>query len=184
MKFSIINKNNIITEIAEGNSIAEIKNKKDYSNCIIIPSESYHIVGFDLNTYKPVSNKEKIEKGEIALASNQIYDAENDYIMTLASDQEYRDGQIVKLNFLEQYQKGVLTEEEYLEKTDTNRQLAYQDTTDRQVIKLMRSYLNSNKSKLNAEQKALLNEINNAVAEIKENNPKETTQETEKTSQK
>ena len=171
--FSVINSNNVIVAIYKDTTYEKVRHHSNVKpNWIVIPKEEYHVKGLNLNTYKPVSNKEKIANGEITLASNQVYDAENDYIITLMPDQEYRNGEIVTLNYLEQYQKGVLTEEEYLAKTDASRQLAYQDTTDKQVIELMRSYLNSNIKKLTDEEKAMLEKINSEVAGIKEANPK------------
>ena len=175
MRFALINKNNIITTIIEANSYDEAKRNENYNpDFILVPAEEHHVKGLDLNTYKPLTVKEKIDKGLIKLESNQVYDTKNGYIITLMPDQEYRNGEVVTLTVLEQYKKGTITEEEYLEKTNFNRQTAYEEQTDTAVIELMRSYLNNNKDKLTKEEKAMLDDINNKVKTIKEENPKET----------
>lgn len=175
MRFSLINANNIIVTIIEANSYEEAKRNESYNPAfILVPSEEYHVKGLDLNTYRPLSIKEKLSKGLIKLEDNQVYDKKNNYIISLGRDQEYKNGEVVTLTILEQYKKGVITEEEYLEKTNSNRQVAYKEQTDDAVIKLMRSYLNNNKDKLTKEEKAMLELINSKIKTIKEENPKET----------
>lgn len=173
MKFSLINKNNVIVAVIEANSYIEAKGNKNYDpSMILMPSEDHHKKGLDLNAYKPLSIKEQLDKGLITLAEDQVYDTASESIVSIAKDQEYKNGKIVNLTTLEQYQKGLLTEEEFNEKVNADRQIAYVDNTDTQVIELMRSYLNNNKDKLTKEEKALLTEINKKVKEIKKENPK------------
>lgn len=173
MRFSLINSNNIIITIIDANSYTEAKEHKDYSpEFILIPAEEHHVKGLDLNTYKPLTTKEKINKGLVKLEPNQIFDAKNDCIITLGDNQEYKNGEVVTLSYLEQYKKGLITEEELVSKVNTDRQMAYEENTDTAVIELMRSYLNNNKDKLTKEEKAMLDEINKKVNVIKKENPK------------
>lgn len=173
MRFSLINTNNVIITIIEANSYTEAKGHKDYSpEFILIPAEEHHVKGLDLNTYKPLTTKEKINKGLLKLEPNQVFDAKNDCIITLGDNQEYKNGEVITLSYLEQYNKGLITEEELVSKVNTDRQMAYEENTDTAVIKLMRSYLNNNKDKLTKEEKAMLDEINKEVNVIKKENPK------------
>lgn len=174
MKFSIINLNNVIISIVEADSISEIrKNKSEYNSYIIIPTEEHHLEGLDLNNYKPMSNKEKIEKGIIKLADNQIFDEENDYIGTAQPTEKIVNGQIVKKTYSEQFEDGIITEEEFLDKVNDDRQREYEEKVDPIVIEFMRSFLNNmDYNSLTDEQKELLCKMNAEVFKIKINNPK------------
>lgn len=174
MKFSLINNENVIVAIIEADTYALAKQHKDYNeNWILIQSEEHHVKGLDLNTYKPLTNKEKIKKGLITLAENQVYDEKSDVIFTLSEDQEYRDGEVVVLSKLEQYKKGIISEEEFTAVVNGERELAYKEQTDSQILDLMRSFLNNNKDKLTKEQKAILDDVNKKVKAIKAENSKE-----------
>ena len=176
MRFSLIDTNNVIITIIDANSYMEAKGHKDYNSAmILIPSEEHHVKGLDLNTYKPLTTKEKINKGLLKLEPNQVFDSKSDCVITLGEDQEYKNGEVVTLTYLEQYKKGLITEEELVSKVNAERQIAYEENTDTAVIELMRSYLNNNKDKLTKEEKSMLDEINKKVNLIKKENPKEDT---------
>ena len=68
---------------------------------------------------------------------------------------------------------GLITIEEYNKITAEKRINEYRTKTDNTVIELMRVYLNRNIKNLNKEEKQMLETINNEIAEIKKENPKQ-----------
>ena len=68
---------------------------------------------------------------------------------------------------------GLITNEEYNEIINKKRETLYESKTDKQVLELTRSFLNRNIDNLTEEEKSVLNEINNTVASIKEEYPKQ-----------
>ena len=68
---------------------------------------------------------------------------------------------------------GLITNEEYNEIINKKRETLYESKTDKQVLELARSFLNRNIDNLTEEEKSVLNEINNTVASIKEEYPKQ-----------
>lgn len=69
-------------------------------------------------------------------------------------------------------EENLISQDEYNEEINNKRQTLYESKTDKQVLELMRSFLNRNINNLPEEEKAVLNEINNMVADIKEKYPK------------
>ena len=175
MKFSIISSQNIIKNIIEADSIEIAMKHKDYNKetTVIIPTEWFHKVGLDFNNFKLPTNKERIKKKEIVLKDNEVYDEATDAIIMLMPDQKYENGTVVSKTLLEQYNEKIITKEQYEEAINIRRQNEYQAQTDSELLGLMRDYLNRNKSKLNEEEKAVLEEINTKINEIKAENPKE-----------
>ena len=68
---------------------------------------------------------------------------------------------------------GLITNEEYNEIINKKRETLYESKTDKQVLELTRAFLNRNIDNLTEEEKSVLNEINNTVASIKEEYPKQ-----------
>lgn len=68
---------------------------------------------------------------------------------------------------------GLITTEEYNKIIAEKRLNEYHTKTDSTVIELMRAYLNKNIKNLNKEEKHMLETINNKIAEIKKENPKQ-----------
>ena len=69
-------------------------------------------------------------------------------------------------------EENLISQDEYNEEINNKRQTLYESKTDKQVLELMRSFLNRNINNLPEEEKAVLDEINNTVASIKEKYPK------------
>ena len=67
---------------------------------------------------------------------------------------------------------GLITAEEYNNIQNKKREALYESKTDKQVLELTRSFLNRNINNMTEEEKALLDEINSTVANIKEEYPK------------
>ncbi|MEI0493630.1 hypothetical protein R4J17_14435 [Brachyspira intermedia] len=68
---------------------------------------------------------------------------------------------------------ALITIEEYNNIQNQKRETLYESKTDKQVLELTRSFLNRNINNLTEEEKSVLNEINNTVASIKEEYPKQ-----------
>ena len=56
---------------------------------------------------------------------------------------------------------------------NAEREKEYNDKTDKQVIELMRNFLNKNKDSLSDEDKAILDAINTEIDTIKQEYPKQ-----------
>ena len=74
---------------------------------------------------------------------------------------------------LELLEENLITKEEYNERVNAKRETLYENKTDKQVIELTRSFLNRNINNMTEEERALLDEINSTVANIKEELPKQ-----------
>ncbi|WP_304331419.1 hypothetical protein [Brachyspira innocens] len=74
---------------------------------------------------------------------------------------------------LELLEENLITKEEYNERVNAKRESLYKNKTDKQVIELTRSFLNRNINNMTEEERALLDEINSTVANIKEELPKQ-----------
>lgn len=74
---------------------------------------------------------------------------------------------------LELLEENLITKEEYNERVNAKRETLYESKTDKQVIELTRSFLNRNINNMTEEERALLDEINSTVANIKEELPKQ-----------
>lgn len=68
---------------------------------------------------------------------------------------------------------GLITKEEYNNIQNEKREAEYESKTDKQVIELMRNFLNANKESLTEESKQTLDELNNKIANIKLEYPKQ-----------
>ena len=68
---------------------------------------------------------------------------------------------------------GLITAEEYNIIIKEKRENLYKSKTDKQVLELTRSFLNRNINNMTEEERALLDEINSTVANIKEELPKQ-----------
>lgn len=173
MQLSIINDKNQIINIIEADTVEEAKEHEDYNeNNILVETQWFHKIGLDLNNLQLPNMKERIEKNEIVLEDNQIFDEKTDSIITIGVDQKLEDGIIKTKTEQERYMEGALSKEEYESLINDKRAIEYEENTDKLVIELMRNYLNRSKENLSEEEKAMLDSINNQVAEIKANNPK------------
>lgn len=74
---------------------------------------------------------------------------------------------------LELLEENLISKEEYNERVNAKRETLYENKTDKQVIELTRSFLNRNINNMTEEERALLDEINSTVANIKEELPKQ-----------
>ena len=74
---------------------------------------------------------------------------------------------------LELLEENLISKEEYNERVNAKRESLYKNKTDKQVIELTRSFLNRNINNMTEEERALLDEINSTVANIKEELPKQ-----------
>lgn len=70
-------------------------------------------------------------------------------------------------------EENLISQDEYNERVDSKRETLYETKTDKQVIELIRSFLNRNINNLTEEEKSVLNEINNTVDSIKQEYPKQ-----------
>ena len=70
-------------------------------------------------------------------------------------------------------EENLISQDEYNERVNSKRESLYESKTDKQVLELARSFLNRNINNLTEEEKAVLNEINNTVASIKQEYPKQ-----------
>lgn len=69
--------------------------------------------------------------------------------------------------------EGLITKEQYNILINKKRQARYESKTDKQVIELMRNFLNNNKAKLSDEDKSILDAINNEIDTIKQEYPQQ-----------
>ena len=110
--------------------------------------------GLNLNRVvndKILSNKEAIDKGLIILKENEVLI--NDNILLLDKTQKVVNNEIVEKTDLEKLNEGLITEEQYNNIQNENRQKEYNSKTDKQVIELTRNFLNNNKAELSEEDK-------------------------------
>ncbi|MEI0703224.1 phage tail protein, partial [Brachyspira intermedia] len=69
--------------------------------------------------------------------------------------------------------EGLINQDEYNQRTNKKREKEYEIKTDKQVLELTRSFFNRNINNLAEEEKLMLDEINNTVANIKQEYPKQ-----------
>ena len=175
MKYILIDENNIIVEMYETNDIEKIKKQKIYKPSYRIEQQkNYHFKGLNLNRVvenQVLSNKEAIEKGLIVLKENEVLI--NDVIQTIEKTQKIINNEIVEKTAEEKLSDGLITKEEYNNIQNEKRQILYKNETDKQVIELMRNFLNKNKDSLSDEDKAILDSINTEIDTIKQEYPKQ-----------
>ena len=70
-------------------------------------------------------------------------------------------------------EENLISQDEYNKRINKERETLYESKTDKQVLELTRSFLNRNINNLTEEEKSVLNEINNTVASIKQEYPKQ-----------
>ena len=175
MKYILIDENNIIVEMYETNDIEKIKKQAVYKPSYRIEvQKDYHFKGLNLNRVvndAVLSNKEAIEKGLIVLKENEVLI--NDNIVTLEKTQKIINNEIVEKTAEEKLSDGLITKEEYNKIMNAEREKEYNDKTDKQVIELMRDFLNKNKDSLSDEDKLILDTINTEIDAIKQEYPKQ-----------
>lgn len=175
MKYILIDENNTIVEMYETDDIEKIKKQSVYkSNYKIEVQKNYHFKGLNLNRVVNdivLSNKEAIKKDLIKLKENEVLI--NDNIVTLEKTQKIVNNEIVEKTAEEKLNEGLITKEEYNTIMNAEREKEYNDKTDKQVIELMRNFLNKNKDSLSDEDKAILDSINTEIDTIKQEYPKQ-----------
>ena len=175
MKYILIDENNVVVEMYETNDIEKIKKQKIYKpNYKIEQQKNYHFKGLNLNRVvndAVLSNKEAIEKGLITLKENEVLI--NDVIQTIEKTEKVVNNEIVDKTDLEKLNEKLITQEEYNTIMNAEREKEYNDKTDKQVIELMRNFLNKNKESLSDEDKAILDSINTEIDTIKQEYPKQ-----------
>ena len=175
MEYILIDENNIILEMYNTDDIEKIKNQEEYKSTYRIElKKDYHFKGLNLNRVVDdtvLSNKEAIERGLIKLKDNEVLI--NDIIQTLEKTQKVVNNEIVEKTLEEKLNDGLITQEEYNNIINEKREKEYENKTDKQVLELTRSFLNRNINNLTEEEKAVLDEINNTVASIKQEYPKQ-----------
>ena len=175
MEYILIDENNIILEMYNTDDIEKIKKQEEYKSTYRIElKKDYHFKGLNLNRVVDdtvLSNKEAIERGLIKLKDNEVLI--NDIIQTLEKTQKVVNNEIVEKTLEEKLNDGLITQEEYNNIINEKREKEYENKTDKQVLELTRSFLNRNINNLTEEEKAVLDEINNTVASIKQEYPKQ-----------
>lgn len=68
---------------------------------------------------------------------------------------------------------GLITIEEYNNIQNQKRETLYESKTDKQVIELVRNFLNKNKDSLSNDDKTILDSINTEIETIKQEYPKQ-----------
>lgn len=174
-EYVLIDENNIIVEMIKIDDKEKIKEKSIYKDTYRIEDKKpYMFKGLNLNRVvndKILSNKEAIDKGLIILKENEVLI--NDNILLLDKTQKVVNNEIVEKTDLEKLNEGLITEEQYNNIQNENRQKEYNSKTDKQVIELMRNFLNNNKAELSEEDKKLLDDINIQAEIIKKEYPKQ-----------
>ncbi|WP_252195341.1 phage tail protein [Brachyspira hyodysenteriae] len=118
-----------------------------------------------------LSNKEAIEKELIELKDNEVLI--NDVIQTIDKTQKVVNNEIVEKTNEEKLNEGLITSEEYNNIQNEKREKEYESKTDKQVIELMRNFLNKNKDSLSNDDKTILDSINTEIETIKQEYPKQ-----------
>ncbi|KLI34762.1 Hvp 28 VSH-1 tail protein, partial [Brachyspira hyodysenteriae] len=81
--------------------------------------------------------------------------------------------EIVEKTNEEKLNEGLITSEEYNNIQNEKREKEYESKTDKQVIELMRNFLNKNKDSLSNDDKTILDSINTEIETIKQEYPKQ-----------
>ncbi len=174
-EYVLIDENNVIVEMIKIDDKEKIKEKSIYkSNYRIEEKKDYYYKGLNLNRVvndKILSNKEAIEKGLIILKENEVLI--NDVIQTIEKTQKIVNNEIVEKTAEEKLNDSLITKEEYNTIMNAEREKEYNNKTDKQVIELMRNFLNKNKDSLSDEDKAILDAINTEIDIIKQEYPKQ-----------
>lgn len=176
MEYVLIDENNVIAEMFSGFTIDEIKELEEYkSNYTIEEKKDYMFKGLNLNRVVDdvvLSNKQAIDKGLIKLKENEIL-LSNDVIAELDSEHKVENGFIVEKSSDEKLSDGLISQEEYNKIQNEKREKEYEGKTDKQVIELIRNFLNKNKDSLSDEDKSILDRINSEIDTIKQEYPKQ-----------
>ena len=174
-EYVLIDENNIIAEMIKIDDKEKIKKLSIYKEEYRIEEKKdYCYRGLNLNRVvdnKILSNKEAIEKGLIVLKENEVLI--NDVIQTIEKTQKVVNNEIVEKTAEEKLSDGLITKEEYNKIMNAEREKEYNDKTDKQVIELMRNFLNKNKDSLSDEDKLILDAINTEIDTIKQEYPKQ-----------
>ena len=174
-EYVLIDENNIIAEMIKIDDKEKIKKLSIYKEEYRIEEKKdYCYRGLNLNRVvdnKILSNKEAIEKGLIVLKENEVLI--NDVIQTIEKTQKIVNNEIVEKTAEEKLSDGLITKEEYNKIMNAEREKEYNDKTDKQVIELMRNFLNKNKDSLSDEDKLILDAINTEIDTIKQEYPKQ-----------
>ena len=176
MEYVLIDENNVIAEMFLGFTIDEIKELEEYkSNYTIEEKKDYMFKGLNLNRVVNdvvISNKEAIDRGLIKLKENEVLLA-NDIIAELDSEHKVENCFIVEKSSDEKLSDGLISQEEYNKIQNEKREKEYESKTDKQVIELIRNFLNKNKDSLSDEDKSILDRINSEIDTIKQEYPKQ-----------
>ena len=174
-EYVLIDENNIIIDMIKIDSKEKIKKLGIYKDTYTISEKKdYMFKGLNLNRVVNdvvLSNKEAIDRGLIKLKENEVLI--NDNIVTLEKTQKIINNEIAEKTAEEKLNDGLITKEEYNKIMNAEREKEYNDKTDKQVIELMRNFLNKNKESLSDENKAILDSINTEIDTIKQEYPKQ-----------
>ncbi|KLI41979.1 Hvp 28 VSH-1 tail protein [Brachyspira hyodysenteriae] len=174
-EYVLIDENNIIVEMIKIDDKENIKKLSIYKETYRIEErKDYMFKGLNLNRVVNdiiLSNKEAIKKGLIKLKDNEVLI--NDVIQTIDKTQKVVNNEIVEKTNEEKLNEGLITSEEYNNIQNEKREKEYESKTDKQVIELMRNFLNKNKDSLSNDDKTILDSINTEIETIKQEYPKQ-----------
>ncbi|MCZ9878086.1 phage tail protein [Brachyspira hyodysenteriae] len=174
-EYVLIDKNNVIVEMIKIDDKENIKKLSIYKETYRIEErKDYMFKGLNLNRVVNdiiLSNKEAIKKGLIKLKDNEVLI--NDVIQTIDKTQKVVNNEIVEKTNEEKLNEGLITSEEYNNIQNEKREKEYESKTDKQVIELMRNFLNKNKDSLSNDDKTILDSINIEIEAIKQEYPKQ-----------
>lgn len=174
-EYVLIDENNIIVEMIKIDDKENIKKLSIYKETYRIEErKDYMFKGLNLNRVVNdiiLSNKESIEKGLIKLKDNEVLI--NDNIVTIDKTQKVVNNEIVEKTNEEKLNEGLITSEEYNNIQNEKREKEYESKIDKQVIELMRNFLNKNKDSLSNDDKTILDSINTEIETIKQEYPKQ-----------
>ncbi|MCZ9878125.1 phage tail protein [Brachyspira hyodysenteriae] len=174
-EYVLIDKNNVIVEMIKIDDKENIKKLSIYKETYRIEErKDYMFKGLNLNRVVNdiiLSNKEAIKKGLIKLKDNEVLI--NDVIQTIDKTQKVVNNEIVEKTNEEKLNEGLITSEEYNNIQNEKREKEYESKTDKQVIELMRNFLNKNKDSLSNDDKTILDSINTEMETIKQEYPKQ-----------
>ena len=169
-EYVLIDENNVIAEMIKIDDKEKIKKLSIYKESYRIEEKKdYYYKGLNLNRVvndAVLSNKEAIEKGLIVLKENEVLI--NDVIQTIEKTQKIINNEIAEKTAEEKLNDGLITKEEYNKIMNAEREKEYSSKTDKQVIELMRNFLNKNKDSLSNEDKLVLDVVNTEIAVIKQ----------------
>lgn len=174
-EYVLIDENNIIVEMIKIDDKENIKKLSIYKETYRIEErKDYMFKGLNLNRVVNdiiLSNKESIEKGLIKLKDNEVLI--NDNIVTIDKTQKVVNNEIVEKTNEEKLNEGLITSKEYNNIQNEKREKEYESKIDKQVIELMRNFLNKNKDSLSNDDKTILDSINTEIETIKQEYPKQ-----------